>query len=144
MSYTISFDFDRLRDESLRKVGEMLVEQARDNMDDYSHGRTYIVNGHVHIVSVRGETANNLSGDLNDSIRYELDNGILKFGAGSSTVDYAGYLEEYHNRPNYMKSVDQCEARIRRVVGDRIDFAVFQVDNGRVDLRKNPSWQRLL
>ena len=144
MSYTISFDFDNLRDDSLREVGEILVEQARDNMDDYSHGRTYIVNGHVHIVSIRGETANNLSGDLANSISYDLDDGILNFGAGSTSVEYATYLEEDHDRPNYMKSVDQCEARIRRVVGDRIDFAVFQVDNGRVDLRKNPSWQRLL
>jgi len=131
MSNAINFDFDHLRDESLRRIGEVLVEQAKDNMDDYSHGRTYLVNGRVHIVSVPGQTANNLSGDLNETIRYKLDGGIMEFGAGNREIDYAGYLEQNHNRPNYMKSVNQNRARIRRIVGDRIDLAISRGSNWR-------------
>lgn len=131
MPNPIGFDFNELRDSSLRRIGEVLVEQAKDNMDDYSHGRTYLVNGRVHIVSVPGQTANNLSGDLNNTIRYQLTNGVMEFGAGNREIDYAGYLEENHNRPNYMKSVNQNRAEIRRIVGDRIDLAITRGSNWR-------------
>jgi hypothetical protein len=131
MPSPINFDFAELRDDSLREIGAVLVEQAKDNMDDYSHGRTYMVNGRVHIVSRVGQTANNLSGDLNDSIRYKLSNGVMEFGAGNRDIDYAGYLEENHTRPNYMKSVNQNRSEIRRIVGNRIELSITQGSNWR-------------
>ncbi|NYT46361.1 MAG: hypothetical protein H0A75_00185 [Candidatus Methanofishera endochildressiae] len=102
------------------KIGEKLVEKAVDNMDDYSHGRTVISHGRLHTVSVRGQTANNDTGDLVKTIRYEItpNSNTMKFGAGNRDIDYAAALEDKNklNRPNFRKSVEQLKSEIDAIV----------------------------
>lgn len=112
----IVFDFDRLADRTLNKIGGILVEQAKDNMAKVSYGRVYIVGGKKHIASKGGDTANNMTGALSDTIRFEIQGKKMEFGAGNTKVNYAKYLElgtkKMDKRPNYTKSIIQNEAKI--------------------------------
>lgn len=118
----IEFDFDELARDTLNEIGGILVEQAQGNMDKVSFGRAYIIGGKVHIASKGGDTANNLSGALKDSIRYEVKGRIMEFGAGDSKINYAKFLEggtsKMDSRPNYTKSIIQNEAKINAKVQD--------------------------
>lgn len=118
-----SGDFNNLMQDIFTQVGDILVEQSKDNMDDYSHGRVVISHGRLHTVSVRGQSANNDTGDLVATIRYETPSATrLVFGAGNSDVDYAGYLEDRNklNRPNYRKTVEQLEQEIDDIVSSSV------------------------
>lgn len=112
----ITFDFNKLAKGTLHTVGHILVEQGRENMDKTSYGRVYIIGGRKHIASRSGDTANNLSGALRDSIRYELQGNVLEFGAGNANIKYAKYLEngtkKIDKRPNYTKSLMQNKSKI--------------------------------
>ena len=112
----ITFYFHKMAKESLHLIGGEIVKQAKKNMDQKSVGRTYIIGGKTHIASKDGDTANNQTGKLKQSIRYELNGLKMKFGAGNSSIDYAGYLEEgtskMGKRPNCDKSINQKETVI--------------------------------
>lgn len=117
MAKKIKFDFNIMSHRALSKVGYVLVKQARDNMQEISHGRVYKINGKNHIASKPGDTANNLSGDLTSTIRYDIRGRTLIFGAGDASVDYAKYLEGKMNRPNIIKSIHQNSDKISAVIG---------------------------
>ena len=114
------FDFDRFADKALNTIGDVLVEQAQDNMEKVSIGRVYIVGGKRHIASKAGDTANNESGALSKTIRFELKGKVLEFGAGDSKIKYAKYLEmgtsKMDKRPNYTKSILQNKSKIDKIV----------------------------
>jgi len=116
MPKRIAFNFDRLAQHVLNDVGDMLVTQAKSNMDEVSSGRAYIVHGKLHIASKAGDAANNMTGDLNETIRHEVSGNVLEFGAGNEKVSYAKYLEKGTSkmaaRPNYTKAIMQNKARI--------------------------------
>lgn len=114
------FDYSRFADKALNKIGDVLVEQAQDNMEKVSVGRVYIVGGKAHIASKAGDTANNMSGALSKTIRFEIQGKVLEFGAGNGVIDYAKYLENPNglNRPNYTKSILQNKSKIDKVVQD--------------------------
>ena len=114
----IGFDFDLLARGALEAIGDIAVKQAKDNMDTVSHGRVYVVGGRSHIASKEGDSPNNMSGDLNKTIRYEVRGHEMEFGAGDSRVDYAKYLEGHLNRPNITKSIVDNQDAIERIVGD--------------------------
>lgn len=118
----IDFDFNKLAKDALSEIGSILVEQAKDNMQEVSFGKSYVIGGRVHIASKAGDTANNQSGALSKTIRYEVKNKELEFGAGNAEIDYAKYLEEGTSkmkvRPNYTKSIIQNEKKINRKVQD--------------------------
>lgn len=111
MSRHISFDFDSLAGHVLNDIGALLVDAAKKNMDSVSYGRAYIVHGKVHIASKAGDTANNMTGALRETIRYNVDRHELEFGAGNQKVNYAKYLEKGTSamkpRPNYTKTIMQ-------------------------------------
>lgn len=117
MAKKINFDFDAMSHIALSKVGYILVKQARDNMQKVSLGRVYKINGRNHIASKPGDTANNLSGDLSSTLRYDIRDRTLIFGAGDAKVDYAKYLEGKMNRPNIIKSIHQNSDKISTVIG---------------------------
>lgn len=102
--------------EALEVIGGVLVDQAQTNMRNVSNGRVYIIGGKAHIASKAGDSPNNQSGALSDSIRFEIDGNILEFGAGDENIDYAKYLEigtgKMEARPNYTKSILQNETKI--------------------------------
>lgn len=112
------FDYAQFAKKALNSIGDVLVEQAQDNMEKVSIGRVYIVGGKAHIASKKGDTANNLSGALSKTIRFEVDGKILEFGAGDGKVNYAKYLENPNglNRPNYTKSILQNKSKIDKIV----------------------------
>ena len=114
------FDFERFADKALNTIGDVLVEQAQGNMEKVSVGRVYIVGGKTHIASKVGETANNMSGALSKTIRFEIQGKVLEFGAGNSKIQYAKYLEmgtsKMDKRPNYTKSILQNKSKIDKVV----------------------------
>ena len=116
----LKFDFDRFANKALNTIGDVLVEQAQDNMQEVSFGRTYIIGGKAHIASKAGDTANNQSGALSKTIRYEVKSKIMEFGAGNEEIDYAKFLEEgagkMDSRPNYTKSIIQNERDINSKV----------------------------
>lgn len=116
------FDYSRFADKVLNKIGDVLVEQAQDNMEKVSVGRVYIVGGKAHIASKAGDTANNMSGALSKTIRFEIQGKVLEFGAGNSAIKYAKYLEmgtsRMDKRPNYTKSILQNKSKIDKVVQD--------------------------
>lgn len=116
------FDFDKFAKKSLDEIGGVLVESAKENMNKTSFGRTYVINGKSHIASKRGDTANNLSGDLKGTIRFVTSGNILEFGAGNESISYAKYLENPNvlNRPNYTKTLLENEARINKFIKDEI------------------------
>ena len=116
------FDFDTFAKNALDEVGEILVDGAKENMDKVSVGRTYVINGRQHIASKRGDTANNLSGDLKESIRFETQGNILEFGAGDEKINYAKYLENPNvlNRPNYTKTILENQAKIDKKIQDEL------------------------
>ena len=101
---------------ALSKVGYILVKQGRDNMQEISHGRVYIINGKRHIASKSGDTANNLSGDLTSSIRYDIRGRTMTFGAGDASINYAKHLEKKLNRPNIIKSIHQNSDEISTII----------------------------
>jgi HK97 gp10 family phage protein len=116
----LKFDFERFASKALNKVGDVLVEQAQDNMKKVSIGRVYIVGGKRHIASKAGDTANNESGALSKTIRFEISGKVLEFGAGNSKIKYAKFLElgtsKMDKRPNYTKSILQNKSKIDKVV----------------------------
>ena len=116
MAKKIEFDFDKMSHRALSKVGYILVKQGRDNMQEISHGRVYKINGKNHIASKPGDTANNLSGDLTSTIRYDIRGRTMTFGAGDASVDYAKYLEGKLNRPNIIKSIHQNSDKISTII----------------------------
>lgn len=116
----IQFDFNRLANGTLNTIGVILTKQAKDNMSKVSFGRVYVVGGKAHIASKGGDTANNMSGALSDTIRFKIQGKKMDFGAGNAKVDYAKYLEvgtsKMDERPNYVKSIIQNEAVINTQV----------------------------
>lgn len=118
----IDFDFDKLAKNALSEIGGILVDKAKDNMEEVSFGRSYVIGGRVHIASKAGDTANNQSGALSKTIRYEIGGRIMEFGAGNAEVDYAKYLElgtsKMDKRPNYTKTIIQNEKQINKKVHD--------------------------
>lgn len=116
----IKFDFDKFSKSVLSEIGDILVEQSKDNMDEVSNGRVYVIGGKTHIASKAGDSPNNLSGELKKSIRYEVDANILEFGAGNETINYAKYLEKgtqrIKARPNYTKTILSKRLQINNVV----------------------------
>lgn len=116
MPRKIHLDFDKLANKSLKVIGDTLIRQAKLNMKKVSYGRVYRVGGRIHIASRAGDTANNMSGTLSRTIRYEKQGYILEFGAGNEKVNYAKYLEngtrKMGARPNYTKSILQNEKKI--------------------------------
>lgn len=116
----IKFDFDNFSKTVLNEIGEILVEQSKSNMDEISNGRVYIIGGKAHIASKAGDSPNNLSGELKNTIRFEIDKNILEFGAGNETVNYAKYLEKGTQRikvrPNYTKTILQKSVKINNIV----------------------------
>lgn len=114
------FDFDKFAKVALKEVGNVLVKQGKENMDEVSFGRVYVVGGKTHIASKAGDTANNLSGDLKKSIRFKIQGNILEYGAGNTKVNYAKYLEKGTKRmavrPNYTKSILQNKSKIDKVI----------------------------
>lgn len=129
--HKIVFDFDRFASKTLGEIGEILVDNSRKNMDKISHGRVYVVGGRVHIASKAGDTANNMTGALKKTIRFEIQGKVLEFGAGNSQVDYAKYLEmgteKMAKRPNYTKTIvqnqDKINAKVKKLFEDSIRFA---------------------
>jgi HK97 gp10 family phage protein len=119
------FDFDNFAKNALSEIGDVLVDKAKSNMDKVSVGRVYIIGGKAHIASRAGESPNNLSGALNDTIRFEIDKNTLEFGAGNEKVDYAKYLEDgtskMDKRPNYTKSILESKSKIDKVINDELD-----------------------
>lgn len=114
------FDFDKFSNKALNTIGDVLVEQAQDNMEKVSVGRVYIVGGKRHIASKAGDTANNMSGALSKTIRFEISGKVLEFGAGNSKIKYAKYLElgtsKMDKRPNYTKSILQNKGKIDKII----------------------------
>jgi HK97 gp10 family phage protein len=122
------FGYARFADKALNKIGDVLVEQAQGNMEKVSVGRVYIVGGKAHIASKAGDTANNMSGALSKTIRFEIQGKVLEFGAGDSAIKYAKYLEmgtsRMDKRPNYTKSILQNKSKIDKVVQDELMKAI--------------------
>lgn len=122
------FDFDKFADKALKTIGDVLVEQAQGNMAKVSIGRVYIIGGKAHIASRAGDTANNLSGALSSTIRFEIKGKVLEFGAGNNKVQYAKYLElgtsKMDKRPNYTKSILQNEKKIDKVIKKALNESI--------------------
>lgn len=120
----IEFNKEGFLNDALGAVGDVLVDNAKSNMDKVSFGRVYVIGGRPHIASKAGETANNLSGALKDTIRYEVQGEVLEFGAGNERVDYAKYLEKgtskMQERPNYTKTLLQNEEKINQHIEDAL------------------------
>ncbi|MDY0193574.1 MAG: hypothetical protein RBR93_08605 [Aliarcobacter butzleri] len=116
----IEFDFKSFSKTVLSEIGDILVDEAKENMNEISNGRVYVIGGKIHIASKAGDSPNNLSGELNNTIRYEVDENILEFGAGNEKVNYAKYLEKgtksMDARPNYTKTILENKASIDKVV----------------------------
>jgi HK97 gp10 family phage protein len=116
----IEFDFKSFSKTVLSEIGDILVDEAKENMNEISNGRVYVIGGKIHIASKAGDSPNNLSGELNSTIRYEVDENILEFGAGNEKVNYAKYLEKgtknMDARPNYTKTILENKASIDKVV----------------------------
>ncbi len=112
----IKFNFDLMSHRALTKIGYIFVKQARDNMQTVSHGRTYMIRGKPHIASKRGDTANNQTGMLTSTIRYDIRGKNMVFGAGDSGTNYAKYLEGGMDRPNIVKSVLQNEDKAAKII----------------------------
>ena len=114
------FDFDKFSKSVLSEIGDILVEQSKENMDEISNGRVYVIGGKTHIASKAGDSPNNLSGELKNTIRYDIDGNILEFGAGNETVNYAKYLEKGTQRikvrPNYTKTIIQKSPKISEII----------------------------
>lgn len=114
------FDFDKFSKSVLSEIGDVLVEQSKENMDEISNGRVYIIGGKAHIASKAGDSPNNLSGELKNTIRYDIDGNILEFGAGNEEVNYAKYLEKGTQRikvrPNYTKTIIQKSPKISEII----------------------------
>lgn len=106
----IKFDFNNLSQKVLEDIGDILVKQGKANMDKVSFGRVYIIGGKRHIASRVGDSPNNLTGDLKESIRYKIDGNVLEYGSGDGTINYAKYLEL--DRPNITKAITQNESKI--------------------------------
>lgn len=121
----IKFNKEGFLDEALSAIGDVLVDNAKSNMDKVSFGRVYVVGGKPHVASKAGETANSLSGGLRDTIRYEVEGEVLEFGAGNEKIDYAKYLEEgtskMKQRPNYTKTLLENE----NTINDKIEKALM-------------------
>jgi len=126
----LRFDFDMFAQKTLTQIGGVLTHQAKGNMDKISHGRAYKVGGRIHIASKAGDTANNMSGALRNTIRFKVGGRVLEFGAGNVKVNYAKFLEmgtgKIDKRPNYTKSIIQNEAKInlmiKKLFADNIRF----------------------
>ena len=116
----IKFDFNKFSKVALGEIGDVLVEQAQANMDEVSNGRVYIVGGKAHIASKAGDTANNMSGKLKSTIRFEIQGTVLEFGAGDEITDYAKWLElstkNMAVRPNYTKAILQSKIKINAII----------------------------
>lgn len=118
----IEFNFDRFAKVALKQVGVVLVNKAQSNMAKVSHGRVYIIGGKPHIASKIGDTANNASGKLSETIDFKIDGKVLEFGAGNESIDYAKYLENPNglNRPNYTKTILQSKKAIDVIIGKEL------------------------
>ncbi|MDY0193657.1 MAG: HK97 gp10 family phage protein [Aliarcobacter butzleri] len=116
----LKFDFDAFAKQTLNEIGDILVDEAKSNMDKISNGRVYIVGGKTHIASRAGDSPNNLSGNLKKTIRHEVENTTLEFGAGNETINYAKFLEDgtqkMDARPNYTKTILDKKFAIDKVV----------------------------
>ena len=126
MNKIIDARFEKIFKRSFNKIGSSLVASAQKNMDRISYGRRYKIGGRVHVASKKGDSANNLSGDLRETIRYEIKNGVMEFGAGDTKVDYAKYLEykKILDRPNFKKSIRQNKGLIKKEIENQIKRGV--------------------
>lgn len=114
MAKKIKFDFNKLAQKALKDIGDILVEQGKANMDKVSFGRVYIIGGKRHIASKIGDSPNNLTTALRNSIRYKIEGRIMEYGSGDGTINYAKYLEP--KRPNITKAITQNESKIQASV----------------------------
>jgi HK97 gp10 family phage protein len=128
----IKFDSSKFINQALKEIGDVLVDDAKENMNKISFGRTYVIGGRIHIASKAGESPNNLSGKLKDSIRYEIQKDVLEFGAGNERINYAKYLEKgtehISQRPNYTKVILKNRKNIERKLEDAIIKSLKVVD----------------
>jgi hypothetical protein len=113
----IAIDFNKMAEAALEEIGDVLVKSTQENMDEVSLGRVYIIGGKRHIASKPGDSANNMTGALRETIRYEISGRSMEFGEGDSVIDYAKYLEGKMNRPNVTKAILQNKARIEKTLG---------------------------
>ena len=114
----IACDVDKLAEKTLRAIGDISVDAARRNMNVVSYGKRYVIKGKVHIASKKGDSPNNLTGNLYSSIRYKIEGRILEFGAGNEQIDYVKNLENPYqlDRPNIVKVFDQEKVAIQKHV----------------------------
>ena len=114
----IACDVDKLAEKTLRAIGDISVDAARRNMNVVSYGNRYVIKGKVHIASKKGDSPNNLTGNLYSSIRYKIEGRILEFGAGNEQIDYVKKLENPYqlDRPNIVKVFDQEKVAIQKHV----------------------------
>lgn len=126
MAKKIKFDFNNLAQKALKDIGDILVKQGRANMDKVSFGRVYIIGGKPHIASKVGDSPNNLTGDLRESIRYKIEGNVLEYGSGDDTINYAKYLEP--DRPNITKAITQNESKISKKIS-KLFVDSLRVDN---------------
>lgn len=116
----IEFSFEQFKDEVMPQIGQYLKEKAQHKMGVVSNGRAYVIGGKTHIASRAGDSPNNLSGELKNTIGYEVDGNILEFGAGNETINYAKYLEKGTQRikirPNYTKTILESENDINKLI----------------------------
>ena len=95
------FDFDNFAKGALNEIGDVLVSKAKANMDKVSVGRVYVIGGKAHIASKAGESPNNLSGALNNTIRLEIDKTKLEYETGNEKEDYAKWIKDQITQNQY-------------------------------------------
>lgn len=96
---------------SWHSIGDKLVKFTQESMKKPKHGKTYVINGKKHTASAAGEAPAIQSGDLYDSVRYQIEGSDMLFGAGSDRVNYAKFLElgtqKMEQRPFIVRSVEE-------------------------------------
>jgi HK97 gp10 family phage protein len=102
------------------------VDSAQRKMEEPKAGKIYIINGRRHQASAPGQAPAIITGDLKNSVRYELKGSDLLFGAGNNEVDYAKFLElgtkkmakrpfiEITARENYKNIENAFDAEFKR------------------------------
>lgn len=92
-------------------IGNTLVDFVKKDMRKPKHGKTYIIDGKRHTASAPDESPAILSGNLEKTVRYEIDGADLLFGAGDDRTDYAKFLElgtqKMEQRPFIRKAVEE-------------------------------------
>ncbi len=77
-------------------IGKDLKGTAQQSiLEPPKTGRTYLIRGRRHQASAAGEAPANLTGALKDSVDFKVgSSSSMVFEAGSSKVNYAGFLED--------------------------------------------------